>query len=32
MNPVERRAWLNDDGNSGKYNIAMKQRPREDEV
>ena len=29
---AERIAWLNDDGNSGRYNIAMKQRPRDEFV
>ena len=25
---AERIAWLNDDGNQGRYDIAMKQRPK----
>lgn len=29
---AERRVWLDDDGNQGKYNIAMNQRPKKEEV
>jgi len=31
-NRAERMKWLNDDGNTGKYKIAMEQRPRKEFV